>query len=161
MEQLWAPWRADYIKQPKQPHCILCEKHRACEDSKNFILKRNPNSVIMLNLYPYSNAHLMVAPYAHIGALETLSDEVLYEMIIAVRTSIMVLKQVYRPEGINVGLNIGKAAGAGIDEHLHFHIVPRWVGDTNFMSVTAGVRVIPEGLQTTFDLLWPHFNPTE
>ena len=157
LKQIWAPWRMGYIGGPKASGCILCDKPKAKRDRTNHILKRGVHGFVMLNLYPYSNGHLMVSPYAHGSELESLPADVLGHLMDLVRESIVVLKKVYKPEGINVGLNLGRAAGAGIADHLHFHIVPRWVGDTNFMSVVGGVRVIPEGVDATFRLLKPHF----
>jgi ATP adenylyltransferase len=157
MNQMWAPWRIDYIKGPKPEGCILCDKVAAKKDRAHLILKRGEHGFTLLNLYPYSNGHLMVAPYAHGNALEALPDGVVGKLMEMVEESIVILKKAYKPEGINVGLNLGRAAGAGIDDHLHFHIVPRWVGDTNFMSVVSGVRVIPESLDNTFRLLKPHY----
>jgi ATP adenylyltransferase len=157
MNQMWAPWRMDYIKGPKAEGCILCDKVAVKKDRENLILKRGEHGFTLLNLYPYSNGHLMVTPYAHGNALEALPDGVVGQLMEMVEESIVILKKVYKPEGINVGLNLGRAAGAGIDDHLHFHIVPRWAGDTNFMSVISGVRVIPELLENTFRLLKPHY----
>jgi len=157
MKRLWAPWRIGYVGGPKATGCILCDKPKAKSDRSNHILKRGEHGFVMLNLYPYSNGHLMVSPYAHGAELEALPADVSGHLMELVRESIVVLKKVYKPEGINVGLNLGRAAGAGVADHLHFHVVPRWVGDTNFMSVVGGVRVIPEGVDATFRLLKPHF----
>ncbi len=118
---------------------------------------RGEHGFVLMNLYPYSNGHLMVSPYQHTSAIENLSDDVITNLMQMVRRSVLALKASFKPEGINVGLNMGKAAGAGIDDHLHFHIVPRWEGDTNFMTVTAETRVIPEDLLKTYQQLKPHF----
>ncbi len=158
MKQIWAPWRMDYIKGPKPAGCVLCEKHKTKRDQASLVLARGVHAFVMLNLYPYSNGHLMISPYAHADALEALPDAVMGDLVAWVRTSVVILKRAYKPEGINIGLNLGRAAGAGIDDHLHFHVVPRWGGDTNFMSVVAGTRVIPEGLDATYRLLKPYFS---
>ncbi len=157
MKQLWAPWRIDYIKSEKPPGCILCAKLKEKKDRANLVLMRGKHGFVLMNLYPYSNGHLMVSPYQHTCTIEELSDEVITNLMQMVRRSILALKESFKPEGINIGLNIGKAAGAGIDDHLHFHIVPRWGGDTNFMTVTAEIRVIPEDILKTYQQLKPYF----
>lgn len=157
MEQLWAPWRIDYLKREKPPGCVLCTKVKEKKDLANLILLRGKHGFVLMNLYPYSNGHLMISPYEHVNTLETLSAEVSSEMISLVQRAIAILKKTFKPEGINVGLNLGKAAGAGIDDHLHFHVVPRWGGDTNFMTTVSNIRVIPEDLRETYRQLKPHF----
>lgn len=157
MKHLWAPWRIEYIKGEKTPGCILCEKPREKKDSQNLILTRGKHAFVMMNLYPYSNGHLMVSPYEHVNTLEALSEKVTTEMMQLMKKSLEVLRKTHKPDGFNMGLNLGKAAGAGIEEHLHFHIVPRWSGDTNFMTVTSEIRVIPEDLKETYRQLKRHF----
>lgn len=157
MRHLWAPWRIDYIKGKKTPGCILCEKPREKKDKANLILARGKHSFVMMNLYPYSNGHLMVSPYQHVSALEALPDTVTTEVMQQMKRSMEILRKTHKPDGFNVGLNLGKAAGAGIEEHLHFHIVPRWGGDTNFMTVTSDIRVVPESLTETYKELKRYF----
>ena len=137
--------------------CILCDKPKAKQDEVNHILYRGVDSFVMMNLYPYSNGHLMISPYEHVDTLEDLSDRALANLMQMIKTSLAALRKAFGPEGANVGLNLGKAAGAGIDDHLHFHVVPRWVGDTNFMTVVGDHRVIPEDINETYRLLKPHF----
>lgn len=157
MKHLWAPWRIDYIKGEKTPGCILCDKPGEKKDRDNLILARGKHAFVMMNLYPYNNGHLMVSPYLHVNSLEALSDTITTEMMRLMKKSLAVLRKTHKPDGFNMGLNLGKAAGAGIEEHLHFHIVPRWGGDTNFMTVTPEVRVIPEDIQETYRQLKRHF----
>lgn len=137
--------------------CILCDKPKEDRDEENLILHRGEHGFVMMNLYPYNSGHLMVCPYAHVDHLEDLPDAVTANLMHLLKDALIALKQAFRPEGSNVGLNLGKAAGAGIDDHLHFHIVPRWTGDTNFMTVVSESRVIPEDIGETYRLLKPHF----
>lgn len=156
MKRLWTPWRMTYLKSPKGSTvkgCIFCDKIRASKrsDRKNLLLLRGERAFVMLNLYPYSNGHLMAAPYQHTGELESLDGETLQEMMLLVGKSIRALRRMMRPEGFNIGANLGRVAGAGVDDHVHIHIVPRWGGDTNFMPVLAETRMIPELLPQTYD----------
>jgi len=153
MERIWAPWRVEYIQAEKPEGCILCEKPGQDNDAENYILYRGDKNFIIMNSYPYNPGHLMVAPYRHIANLEELTDEELHEHFQVVSRSIKLLKQVYNPGGFNIGINMGKIAGAGIEGHVHTHIVPRWQGDTNFMPVISDVRVIPEALAETYEKL--------
>ena len=153
MKRLWSPWRMSYILSPKPSNCILCEKIAENRDRENYILYRGDKSCSMLNLYPYNNGHIMVVPYRHVPSLEQLDDEELLEMMNIVNQSLAALRKVMNPAGFNIGVNIGKAAGAGIVDHVHIHIVPRWEGDTNFMAVMAETRVIPELLEQTYEKL--------
>jgi len=153
MKHLWAPWRMEYIQMKKDEGCILCEKPRQNTDSLNYILYRGNLNFVIMNTYPYNPGHLMIAPYQHLASLEELTDEVLHEHIDIVRRCITVLRQMFRPGGFNLGINIGKAAGAGIEGHVHTHIVPRWPGDNNFMPVIADVKVVPEALAETYQRL--------
>ena len=157
MKRLWAPWRIDYIKSAKPSGCILCDKLIEKKDRANLVLKRGKYGFIMMNLYPYNNGHLMISPYRHTRDLEDLSAPVMKELMQFTQKSVAALRKAFKPEGFNVGLNLGKAAGAGIDDHLHFHVVPRWTGDTNFMTVVAEARVIPEDLGETFRQLKKYF----
>ncbi len=157
MKQLWAPWRIPYIKSQKETGCILCDKPKEKRDRANLILHRAQEGFVMMNLYPYNNGHLMVSPYQHASSLEELPGNVLGELMLLIEKSVVALRKSSKPDGINVGLNLGSAAGAGIADHLHFHLVPRWGGDTNFMTVTSEVRVIPEALKETYRRLKPYF----
>lgn len=139
-----------YIQEEKPSGCILCEKPKQDSDAINYILFRGDKNFVMMNTYPYNPGHLMVAPYRHIASLEELADDELHEHFTLVCRSIKVLKEVLSPAGFNLGVNMGKAAGAGIEDHIHTHIVPRWQGDTNFMPVIADIRVVPEALAETY-----------
>lgn len=150
MEQLWAPWRIKYIETPKKGDCILCQKAKEIDDEANFVLCRGQNNFLILNTFPYNPGHLMVAPYRHIANLQDLTDEEAKEHFDILKKSLELLKEAMQPAGFNIGLNIGKAAGAGIEGHLHTHIVPRWGGDTNFMPVLSDTRVISEALMATY-----------
>ena len=156
MKSLFAPWRLPYLKGKKPDHCIFCVGKPA-DDSGRYILHRSRSTFVIMNAYPYSNGHLMVAPYEHAADLQALSSAALGELMSTTKLAIGVLQSVYKPQGFNVGINVGKAAGAGIEEHLHVHIVPRWNGDTNFMTTTGNVRVIPEDLRHAYDQLLPEF----
>lgn len=153
MEQLWAPWRLEYIVGEKVDGCIFCVFPQQTNDRDNRILHRGKHAFVIMNAFPYSNGHLLVAPYRHTGDLSDLTSEESLEMMQLVQTSIRVLKEAVNPDGLNIGVNQGTAAGAGIADHVHMHIVPRWNGDTNFMPVFADVKVIPEALETTYDKL--------
>ena len=157
MKQLWAPWRMEYVKSEKSDECIFCSLPKANDDTKNYILHRGQSAFIIMNIFPYNSAHIMVSPFRHIGCLTAKNDEEIKEMNNLTRRSIEILRAVINPEGFNVGYNIGKAAGAGYDEHIHCHIVPRWTGDTNFMPVLGETKVHPEHLKTTYKKLLPHF----
>jgi ATP adenylyltransferase len=147
----------EYIQMEKPEGCILCDKPGQSSDARNYILYRGDRNFVIMNSYPYSPGHLMVAPYRHVAGLEGLADEELHEHFEIVRRSIKILKQVFKPGGFNIGINMGKVAGAGIDDHFHTHIVPRWQGDTNFMSVLSDVRVVPAALAETYEKLRGNF----
>lgn len=157
MKPLWAPWRMEYILGEDKPQgCIFCPWPE--EDLQaRLVLFSGRYSRIMMNRYPYINGHLLVSPLRHLPTLEGLTPEELLDLMVKIRESLRILKEVMRPDGFNVGLNLGVVAGAGVEAHLHFHIVPRWQGDTNFMPVFAEVRVIPEHFQATYQKLLPHF----
>ena len=169
MDRLWTPWRLAFIEQSiSQPaerpdDCFLCTKpgEPSQHDRANVILYRGPHAYALLNLYPYNSGHLLVAPYLHTGDLPSLPATVAAELFALVQRAAGVLHQVYRPQGMNVGMNLGQAAGAGVPGHLHVHLVPRWHGDTNFMPVLGEVKVLPETLEQTFDRLLPHFQTLE
>ncbi len=154
MEYIWAPWRMEYVEvMGKEEGCILCDKPKQGNDAANYILYRGDKNFIIMNAYPYNPGHLLVAPYRHIASLEELTAEELHEHFEVVSRSVRLLKQVFNPNGFNIGINLGKVAGAGIEEHLHTHIVPRWQADTNFMPVIADTKVIPEALAKTYKKL--------
>lgn len=158
MDVLWAPWRMEYILSNKDAGlCIFCPGDDRRQDEARLILYVDSLSMVIMNRFPYNNGHLLVAPVKHAGSLEDISDEEMLNLLRIVRESISILKIIMNPEGFNVGLNLGKAAGAGVEEHMHFHIVPRWNGDTNYMTVAGAVRVIPEHIRETYKKLSPHF----
>lgn len=158
MERLWAPWRMEYIKnKDKNRKCVLCQYSKIRALSPSLILARNLLSYVVLNKYPYISGHLMVVPCRHVAKLEELSRAEGLDIFLTIQKTIRVLNKTVKPQGINIGINLGQAAGAGITEHLHYHIVPRWGGDTNFMSVIGQTRVISEDLKKTYSLLAPHF----
>ena len=153
MERIWAPWRIQYLQMKKPEGCILCEKPVQKKDTQNYILYCGYKNFIILNTYPYNPGHLMVAPYRHVANIEELTEEERNEHFEMVCRSVRVLRQVINPGSFNIGINAGKVAGAGIDDHFHTHIVPRWQGDTNFMPVLADIRVVPEALAETYQKL--------
>jgi ATP adenylyltransferase len=164
MERLWTPWRLAFIEQaskldPRHRPCFLCTKPAEPRerDRANLILYRGPRAYVLLNLYPYNPGHLMVAPYLHTGALPALEPTVAGEVFALVQRAVGILEAAYRPDGLNVGMNLGRAAGAGVPDHLHVHVVPRWNGDTNFMPVLGETKVLPETLEQTYDRLRPYF----
>lgn len=155
-EILWAPWRLQYIKQPKDetgPDCFLCRYIQERNDAENFVVARGAQTITVLNRYPYNNGHLLIAPLAHKGEIEQLDDAEMLECMQVLQQMTSAMKRCLAPEGFNIGLNLGKVAGAGLPGHLHWHIVPRWSGDTNFMTVVADATVIPQSLQALFELL--------
>ncbi len=153
MDQLWAPWRMEYIERPSETGCILCQKPGEQNDEANLILYRGQSNFIILNAFPYNPGHLMIAPYRHTANLQDLSEDEAKEHFDIVRKGITLLTRILKPAGFNVGMNIGKIAGAGIEEHLHTHIVPRWQGDANFMPVLSNTKVISEALAATYKKL--------
>jgi len=150
MERLWAPWRLEYILADRQEGCIFCRFPREGDDESRLILCRGQHAFVIMNAFPYSNGHLLVPPYRHVADLAELTDEESLEIMQLSQRSCAALREVCRPDGFNLGINLGTAAGAGIADHLHIHIVPRWNADTNFMPVLADVKVIPEALQATY-----------
>ncbi len=149
-QYLYSPWRLDYILGEKPEDCVLCRFQQQDKDIENLIVHRGQFAYVMLNRYPYNNGHLMIVPYVHKSSLNDLSAECLAEMMNLAQLCENIFKQSYNCEGINLGMNLGKAAGAGIDEHLHLHMVPRWMSDHNFMSVIGGQRVIPEPFELSY-----------
>ena len=158
MKTMWAPWRMEYILGEKDKGCIFCI---ALSDQDNLTLYKGEVTMVVMNKYPYINGHLLVAPTRHLSSLEQLQKNEMADLLETVEKSVGILKKVMNPDGFNVGLNLGKVAGAGVEEHLHFHIVPRWFGDTNALTVFADVRVIPEHLQATCRNLKPYFDKME
>jgi ATP adenylyltransferase len=142
----------------QEDSCIFCHAGKnPADDEKNFVLHRGAHSFVILNLYPYISGHMMIAPYAHLGELHAAPKEATDEMMDLAKRCNTALRDVYRPDGFNVGMNLGRAAGAGIADHIHMHIMPRWAGDTNFMTSVADTRVLPEDLPTTYQKLLPSF----
>ena len=150
MKHIWAPWRIEYIQMEKPEGCILCEKPGEDNDALNCILYRGDKNFIILNSYPYNPGHLLVAPYRHVANMEELTEEERNEHFEMMSRCVTVLRQVFSPGGFNTGANMGKVAGAGIEDHFHTHIVPRWQGDTNFVTIMSDVRVMPEALAETY-----------
>lgn len=157
MDNIWAPWRIEYILGKKPEGCLFCNKAQEKEDEQNFILLRNPFNYIIMNIYPYNPGHLMIVPYLHTPTLENLSDEVSLDFMKTTQKALSVLRESLNPNGFNLGLNLTKSGGAGIEEHVHLHIVPRWTGDTSFITVLSDVRVLPEHLNATYKKLLPYF----
>lgn len=160
MKLLWAPWRIEYITGEKEQGCIFCRKPGEGNDKKNLILYNGQTSFIIMNRYPYANGHLMAVPYRHTSNLSDLSEEERLELMSLTIKCTEILKAL-SPDGFNIGMNLGKTGGAGIDDHLHFHVVPRWNGDNNFMAVIADVRVMPEYLEDTYEKLSRQLNTLE
>ena len=158
MDRLWAPWRLSYVTAASAPttECVFCDAQSGRQ--ADLVLFRGQHCYVILNLYPYNNGHLMVVPNRHLSTLEALRPDEQAEMMRLVRLSEMALNEAYHPHGINVGINLGKAAGAGIENHLHVHFVPRWSGDTNFMTAVGETRVLPEDLGATVSRLRPIFD---
>jgi ATP adenylyltransferase len=154
MDTLWSPWRYQYVSTAgPADECIFCKKAAERNDEENFVVHRGRLNFVILNLYPYTTGHLMIAPYAHVAALEAAGSETLAEMMELTRLAERHLHAVYRPKGLNVGMNIGECAGAGIAGHIHMHVLPRWPADANFMTTIGETRVLPEDLRTTCEKL--------
>ena len=158
MKVLWAPWRMEYILSEKEQGCFICDLTQAEPSEENLLLFRNEHAMVLMNKYPYNNGHILVAPIAHTSDLTELTDLEYIETMELFRFSLKALENLINPEGFNAGLNLGKSAGAGLEEHVHFHIVPRWHGDTNFMPVISDLRVIPEAIRETYGYLKPLFD---
>src|SRR5246127_3536950 len=152
MDYLWTPWRYAYVTNAeKVSGCIFCDLPKSGDDAKVHIVHRGTNCYIVLNTYPYTSGHVMIVPFAHVDELHKLSEAAAQEMMALSQKTEGVLRQIYSPDGINLGMNIGRAAGAGVAGHIHMHILPRWVGDTNFMTVAGETRVLPESLEETYE----------
>jgi ATP adenylyltransferase len=158
MDRLWAPWRMKYILSAKKTSgCILCEERKKNDDRKNYILYRGKHTFVIMNLYPYNNGHLLIVPNTHESEIDKLPETELSDLMRTTQVAVNILKQVMRPEGLNIGINIGKSAGAGIPEHLHVQIVPRWTGDASYITVFDETRVLSELLDGTYERLKPYF----
>ena len=153
MERLWAPWRLEYITGPKPEECIFCARAQAEDDEASLIVRRGERCFAMLNAYPYSNGHLMVAPYDHVPSIEDLDAPTCAEVMGLAQEALGALREAYGPDGFNLGVNQGKVAGAGVEDHVHLHVVPRWSGDTNFMPVIGSTRVLPQSLEDSYRTL--------
>lgn len=157
MKPLWAPWRMEYVKAPKEDENIFNDKVNSKNDRDNLILYRGDFSFVIMNLYPYNNGHILILPYKKISNMEDLNDNELLEIMKLAQEAMLIFKRKMNAEGFNFGLNMGRAAGAGIKEHLHYHLVPRWSGDNNFMPTIGNTKVIVQGLLETYDLIFPEF----
>jgi ATP adenylyltransferase len=162
LERLWADWRSEYVSDPdpgtEKRACVMCNLAAATDDAEALVLERTESTITVMNLYPYGSGHLMVAPIAHIASFELLDERTLIEMTHAQVRALRAIREAYSPDGVNVGANIGRAAGAGVPNHLHVHLLPRWIGDTNFATSIAETRVLPESLRVGYDKLkaaWP------
>ena len=150
---VWAPWRIDFIRGEKDTKCFLCDKERTDSIDEELVVARMEHVFIILNRYPYNPGHLLISPYRHIASLQEMTGQERKQLFDAVIAGQEALTEVMQPEGFNIGFNLGKVAGAGLESHIHMHIVPRWNGDTNFMPVIGGARVVPEALCATAELL--------
>jgi ATP adenylyltransferase len=159
MDHLWTPWRYRYVTSSEASGstqsggCLFCNKSSESDDRKNYVLLRAELNFVLLNLYPYCSGHMMIAPYAHVSTLEDSDPRALEEMMRLAQRAEAALRSVYRPDGMNLGINVGHSAGAGVPGHLHLHVLPRWTGDTSFMTTVGETRVLPEDLDTTYDKL--------
>ena len=156
---IWAPWRIEYILGEKEGGCFLCKMFEEDNDRENLLLKRGKTCAVVMNRYPYNSGHLMVTPYRHLDNLSELTPEERLELMDLTAEAVDILKAELNPQGLNLGFNLGEPAGAGLKDHIHQHIVPRWTGDTNFMPVLADTRVMPQALEEQYDVLYPLFNP--
>jgi ATP adenylyltransferase len=159
MDRLWTPWRFDYINKidPSSGHCVFCEILSQNRDEDNFVLCRKGSVFVILNLFPYTSGHILVVARRHIAALQDATPDELHEFLETAQTCERALRKEYQPEGFNIGINIGRTAGAGVDRHLHMHVLPRWTGDANFLSAVAETRVLPEVIPQTYQRLLPYF----
>lgn len=166
LDRLWADWRSDYVSHPETGRtdrgCVLCNLVDAEDDAEALVLERAEHTITVMNLYPYGSGHLMVAPIRHVASFLDLTDDETVALARAQQRALRAIQRAYNPDGANVGANLGRAAGAGVPGHLHVHVLPRWSGDTNFMTAIAETRVMPESLRTGYDKLkaaWPLFGP--
>jgi len=161
MEIKWTPWRGQYIKSAdaeQEAGCVLCNAYQANDDAAKLVLYRGAHTFVLMNLYPYNPGHLMVIPYAHTADFAQLAPSIAAEMMAVGQQCAAVLQAEMQPHGFNLGMNLGRVSGAGVDQHLHLHVVPRWNGDTNFMPLIGGVKLIPEAMDDTYAALKPHFD---
>ena len=161
MNQIWSPWRMEYIESSKVEECVFCSAQAMEDGAENLIAFRSERAYVILNRYPYTSGHLMVVPFDHKPNLEELDPQTRAEMMELVTRCMTVLRRIYHPEAFNMGANIGEAAGAGVKQHVHIHIVPRWAGDTNFMSTVGGTRVLPEALGSTYERVKNRFSEAQ
>jgi ATP adenylyltransferase len=158
MDHLWSPWRYQYVTTAHAGKvCIFCQYANSHDDEKNLVVHRAKHNFVMLNLYPYTSGHLMIVPYQHVDSLEAASEETLQESILLARQAQRHLRAIYKPSGFNLGMNLGESAGAGIAAHIHMHVLPRWSGDTSFITTVAETRVLPEDLAVTWQKLHQAF----
>ncbi len=150
---MWAPWRLEYMQSEKAEGCVFCTKPAAEDDEANYIVQRGEDMFVILNAFPYNNGHVMVAPFDHVASFEDLDEPALLEMMTLTKAVMRALRDVYSPQGFNVGVNVGSASGAGVEDHVHLHVVPRWAGDTNFMPVIGSTRVLPQTLADSYAAL--------
>jgi len=150
LKVIWAPWRIRYIEMPKPKTCFLCDAIKSKDDRKHYVVYRGSKCFIIMNLFPYNPGHLMIAPYRHVPSIEDLNNDELFDLMVLTKLSLKMLRKAFNPHGFNIGVNIGNVAGAGVEEHVHVHVVPRWSGDTNFMPLLADVKVIPQALEETY-----------
>jgi len=153
LKVLWAPWRMQYIEEAagaEEQECIFCTKPKENRDEENYIVYRGETCFIIMNIYPYNNGHLMIAPYRHVATPLELTEKEMLELMKTVNIGIKALEKAFNPHGFNIGINLGRAAGAGIVDHIHIHVVPRWQGDTNFMPILAETKIIPQHLRETY-----------
>lgn len=153
MDRIWAPWRGEYIEESIKGHksCVFCEIQKQEPSKENLLIYKNKFAMIVMNKFPYNNGHVLVMPINHVASFEELSEEEFTELNKLLKKAIKAIKKAYTPEGINVGLNLGRVAGAGIDKHIHYHVVPRWNGDTNFMPVTGQTKIISEHILDSYE----------
>lgn len=159
MDHLWSPWRMKYIRRQKTPKgCVFCDTVQKEDKEDNLIVVRGERAFVILNRYPYTSGHIMIVPFDHVDTFDKMDEETCAEVMLLIRQGISALNRVYKPDGYNMGANLGASAGAGIKNHIHFHLVPRWDGDTNYMTSIGGTRVLPEDLSETLERLknaWP------
>jgi ATP adenylyltransferase len=152
-QRLWAPWRLEYIKGPKDGECVFCRAEALGDDESAYIVHRGEHCFVILNAYPYNNGHVMVAPYEHVPTIEDLDDDALLDLMHLSQRSLQAIREAYSPDGFNLGVNQGAVAGAGVADHVHLHVVPRWGADTNFMPVIGSTRVLPQSLDDSWETL--------
>ncbi|MGA8027513.1 MAG: HIT domain-containing protein [Bryobacteraceae bacterium] len=158
MTHLWTPWRSTYMQAKKdKSRCIFCDAAKSDADEQSLVLYRGALNFVLLNRYPYTSGHLMIAPYEHVSRLSQVTEATTEEIMRLTRRVEGILEEVYHPDGLNFGMNLGEAAGAGIEQHIHMHVLPRWKGDANFMTTVGGTRVIPEALEETYAKLKDKF----